>query len=96
MQRDTKIVFFVGLIVFALWAGSGLLLYNLPDHGTFGDMFGAINALFSGLAFVGVIYAILLQQTQIKDTNKEYARNAKTQDHAARLNALTVLFAEYK
>lgn len=36
-------------------------LDSWTDRGTFGDMFGAVNTLFSGLAFAGVIYAIFLQ-----------------------------------
>lgn len=34
-------------------------------RGLFGDMFGALNALFSGLAFAGIIYAILLQRKEL-------------------------------
>ena len=36
------------------------------DIGIIGDQYGSVNALFSGLAFVGVIWAILLQQTDLK------------------------------
>lgn len=31
----------------------------------FGDMFGVVNALFSGLAFLGVVVAILLQRLEL-------------------------------
>jgi hypothetical protein len=37
-------------------------LKDLQDRGTFGDMFGGINALFSGFAFAGVVFAIFLQK----------------------------------
>ncbi len=37
----------------------------LEQLGTFGDMFGALNCLFSGAAFIGVAYTISLQQRQI-------------------------------
>src|SRR4051812_21552608 len=33
--------------------------------GTFGDMFGRLNTLFSGLAFAGIIVTILLQRTEL-------------------------------
>lgn len=36
-------------------------------QGIFGDMFGASNALFTGLSFVGVIIAILLQRQDINN-----------------------------
>lgn len=34
--------------------------------GQFGDSFGVVNALFSGLAFAGVIFAILLQKKELE------------------------------
>lgn len=39
--------------------------------GTFGDTFGALNALFSGLAFSGVIITILIQKTELKNQREE-------------------------
>lgn len=48
--------------------------FHLKDKviaGQFGDMFGAVNALFSGLAFSGVCYAILLQRNEIRISRKE-------------------------
>lgn len=32
------------------------------EKGVFGDAFGAVNSLFSGMAFVGLIYAIIIQR----------------------------------
>lgn len=40
-------------------------------QGIFGDMFGASNALFTGLSFTGVIIAILLQRQELKLQRKE-------------------------
>lgn len=37
-----------------------------PDRGKFGDSFGSLNVLFSGLAFLGVIWAILLQKRELE------------------------------
>lgn len=37
----------------------------LVDSGIFGDSSGAINALFSALAFAGVIFAIILQKKEL-------------------------------
>lgn len=37
--------------VLVIWAASGWLVSSTKDPGQFGDMFGAVNALFSGLAF---------------------------------------------
>lgn len=38
---------------------------NNEVRGTFGDMFGAANALFTGLSFVGLLVTILLQREDI-------------------------------
>ncbi|MBZ9731673.1 hypothetical protein LB467_18470 [Salegentibacter sp. JZCK2] len=67
---------------FADWAKSG----------TFGDTFGALNAIFSGLALAGVIVTILiqkqelqnqrlelqLQRNEMKETRKEFLMNRTT------------------
>ena len=37
-------------------------------------MFGAVNALFSGLAFAGVVYAIFLQRMDLALQRKELAK----------------------
>lgn len=52
--------------VVGLWSLSLVTLNDDKDRGTFGDMFGAINALFSGLAFAGIIYTILLQSKELR------------------------------
>lgn len=44
------------------------LIFFVPDEntrGTFGDQFGVVNALFSGLAFAGLIYTIILQRRDL-------------------------------
>lgn len=57
------------LLVAAVWFGSGVVIYfGYPDwvtRGTVGDTFGAVNALFSGLALAGVVYAIILQRKEL-------------------------------
>lgn len=44
---------------------------DLAKCGTFGDQFGAANALFSGLAFAGLIYTIMLQRSDLRNQRKE-------------------------
>lgn len=50
-------------------------------------MFGAVNALFSGLAFAGIIYTIFLQKEELalqreelKANRDELARSARAQE----------------
>jgi uncharacterized membrane protein len=58
------------VIIFVVWLVYASFLYLLSDkwdhRGAFGDMFGAINALFSGLAFAGIIFAIFMQKDELK------------------------------
>ncbi len=39
--------------------------------GAIGDSFGALNTLFSGLAFAGIIISIFLQSKELKETREE-------------------------
>ncbi|EMC8699338.1 TPA: hypothetical protein NIK62_003264 [Vibrio cholerae] len=73
-QTEKEMMIKVAKGILGLWASSLLLLFFSPEaRGTFGDMFGAVNALFSGFAFLGVIYAILLQKTELKLQREELA-----------------------
>lgn len=69
------------LVVAGLWLACTLAIYWLfPDwqtRGTAGDSFGAVNALFSGLAFAGVIYALNLQRKQLEDQQEEMRATRK-------------------
>lgn len=47
-----------------------------------GDMFGAIGAVFAGLAFAGVVVTILIQQRELKETREELAKSAIAQDES--------------
>lgn len=79
-------------IVIILWSLSFLLLFlGEQERGTFGDMFGMANALFTGLAFAGVIYTLSQQNTlidqqkrsveiqkdELEETRKEFQRQTK-------------------
>jgi FtsZ-binding cell division protein ZapB len=63
------------VFVIAVWGGNWFLLASLEptDRGTIGDMFGAANALFSGLAFVGLISTLFLQREELKLQRQELA-----------------------
>lgn len=68
MFSMSRIIFFSVIGVFILWSLT-FLLFFLKDQtfsrGEFGDMFGAVNALFSGLAFAGLIITLLLQRQEL-------------------------------
>ena len=50
---------------------------DIVERGQFGDSFGMINALFSGLAFAGVIYAIILQKKELELQREELKETRK-------------------
>ena len=66
-------ILFGCIFIILLWIITPIVTfhYSPENYGTFGDLFGSINALFSGLAFLGVICAILLQRKELKDQRKE-------------------------
>jgi len=80
--------------VIATQALIGFVIYHShaswETRGQFGDMFGAVNTLFSGLAFVGFLYAIHLQREDLRLqrqdlalTRNELSRAAQAQEESA-------------
>jgi hypothetical protein len=72
------------------------------DAGTFGDSFGLVNSLFSGLAFGGVIIAIYFQTQELKLQRKELIlqrkdlqRGIAAQEEIVKLQALNTLYEFY-
>ncbi len=64
------------VIVLGLWTVNynyGLSLDSESDitRGVFGDMFGAVNAIFSGLAFAGIILSLYMQRIELRIQRKE-------------------------
>jgi len=92
MKRSSIIKFVIPVliitIIFALWLLSGVWIYNTFDaenRGSIGDMFGAVNALFSGFALFGIIFTIYmqrkelgLQRIELADTRSEFQINRVT------------------
>lgn len=76
------------VIVWALyWAAMLYFIEGWQDRGLFGDMFGSVNALFSGAALAGVIYTIFLQRKELQlqrreleMTREELHRSAEAQE----------------
>src|SRR5687768_1221158 len=85
----------IAVVLVLIQTSAGVLIVKqLPtwqERGTFGDMFGAVNALFSGLALAGVIYAIVLQRQELalqrdelRLTRAELERAAQAQEMSQR------------
>lgn len=66
----------VGLFALSWWWIATTI--NDPEkQGQFGDQFGAVNALFSGLAFAGLIFTIILQKKELALQREELADTRK-------------------
>ncbi len=86
MIKDYKYTFiFIGaciLIILSVIFYYYKVSERFPDPhaaSAFGDMFGGLSALFSGLSFAGVIIAILMQMQELKLTREEMAKSVEAQ-----------------
>lgn len=99
-KTEEKLNILIGLFIaiIIIWGVSILLISSnfskWSERGTFGDSFGAINSLFSGLAFGGIIYTILLQRKELRLqreelilTRDELKRTANAQENANRFQS---------
>ena len=79
-KKSNKNIIIGGLvsvgIILGAWYYSYWTLTCLPteERGTFGDMFGGVNALFSGLALAGIIFTILLQRKELEYQREELSK----------------------
>ena len=77
MKYKKLIIFGSLFLIVILWLISWYYVddkfSDLQDRGTFGDKFGFINSLFSGLALTGIIISIYFQQYELKLQRKELA-----------------------
>ena len=85
-------------IITFLRAHEGPDVESLARFGQFGDTFGSINALFTGLALVGLVHTVLQQQKQIQqqeadlqESRQAFAREKRELFLTARLNAAVAL-----
>lgn len=85
-NKETKSRLWIWIVVaivgvLALWGlswwGISKFINEPSNQGTFGDMFGAVNALFSGLAFAGLIITLLYQREELKLQREELQETRK-------------------
>lgn len=113
-----KLSWIVGIIACCFVIGSFVLYWiHLPDphnvnnkeaigiSGTFGDSFGFLTCLFSGLSSIGMIVAILMQREELKlqrdelqenrevlkQQREEFEKSSKAQRDSVTLTALMAL-----
>jgi hypothetical protein len=85
----------VAIVIILIWGAWGtigihqasiLLGGGLDKAGQWGDAFGAINALFGGLAFSGVLATLLLQQRELA-RQQDQIRKAEREQHLERFDS---------
>lgn len=77
--------------------------FSTPDDASkFGESFGFVNSLISGLALAGVVIAIslqmrelALQRAELKLTRRELKKGAEAQQNLVHLNSLSTLLQSY-
>lgn len=69
------LVILIGAVVVVQLALGLAILFGgsatMETRGQFGDLFGGVNTLFTGLAFAGLIYTIVLQRSDLDMQAKE-------------------------
>lgn len=86
-MKNILILTIIPLILVGYYFSVTYFISDLGSRGQFGDMFGAVNALFSGFAFLGIIFTIYLQRNELalqreelKLTREELSRAAEAQE----------------
>lgn len=93
--RSTHWLIFLGIaaVVVLVWASYPYWVsLKFPSNdwavrGQFGDSFGALNTLFSGMAFAALVVAVILQtkelslqRQELQETREELRRSADAQE----------------
>lgn len=75
----TPLFYASGLIFFAwlAWGVGVSYVYEMSLAGQFGDLFGGVNALFSGLAFATLIFTAYLQRRELELQREELTETRK-------------------
>lgn len=80
LKTATFLIFTFVLLVIAIYSGTLIWITwpistNIIEKlGAFGDSFGIVNSLFSGLAFAGLIITILLQRLELNESRKIFKK----------------------
>lgn len=64
---------YANYLVMLLWSVPFIEIPENMREGVFGDSFGTLNALFTGLAFSGVLITLLFQRKDLSETREQIA-----------------------
>ena len=91
------LAFAVILALWALWPSFNRSWYEcrysgatsgIAEHGQFGDSFGSLNSLFTGLAFAGAVAALLLQWQGMRVQVDQFNESQRHQQLVDEMNVL--------
>lgn len=112
-MKKYKVLIAFALTAFLIQLAYGFVIYSSisseTGRGTFGDMFGAISAFFTGVTLAGLIYTIHQQQKDLmaarEATNRAIIaqeksaealkQQAETLHRTATLNAYSIMISSY-
>ena len=93
-------VIYVGILLITTWPVSQL---SIDNAGKFGDSFGVLTSLFTGLAFAGLLTTIYLQRSELhlnrrelEETRKEFRLQSETFHRQRFEDAFYQMLAMYK
>jgi len=99
-RRTWSLFLKVSLLVIGIWGASATMLVLMVDDfgksGTFGDSFGVLNTLFSGLAFAGIIVTVKIQNDEMREQRKELQKQKKAAQLYHRERMFLMLLDEFK
>jgi uncharacterized protein YPO0396 len=112
MKKFGVLILFALVAIFVQVVYGVTLFYTIGSdtgRGTFGDMFGAVNAFFTGLTLAGLIYTIHEQQKDMESAREATNRSITAQENAAKalkkqadllhrtaaLNAYSIMISSY-
>jgi hypothetical protein len=78
-------------LVLNLNFGEKPLKADMASRGQFGDLFGGVNALFTGLAFAGLLFTIALQRYDLKIQRAALEDQAELLQESTRLSVMATL-----
>ncbi len=98
------------IIVFLLWLLIPILVnpffenfLGTENSALTGDSFGVVNSLFSGLAFAGIIVALILQMKELKLqrddlalTRSELSKSARSQEKMSKMQKYSAQLSAYE
>ena len=95
MKQETKAASYgkpliVACLIFVLVAwGANFYMAGKLELNAIGDSMNLVASLFSGLAFVGLIFTLLLQKQELQDNREELARQANETENLVRMNSIS-------